>query len=81
MLQIFLVEELGHVVLPACNLQLGEVGPVVADVSERFAHLRGAATDWLQASTQVVQDTYVVLEEMSRQVEASAGQAALGVSL
>ena len=54
MLQIFLVEELGHVVQPACNLQLGEVGPVVADVPERHAHLRSAATSRLEASTQVV---------------------------
>ena len=70
---IELVEQLSHVVLATSNLQLGWIGPVVADMSQSLAHLCCTAPLGLEAPAQVVEDTDVVLEEVRRQVEAGTG--------
>ena len=63
---VLLVEELGHVVLAAGNIQLGWVRSVITHMAKWLPPFGEAATRLFQALPNVVDDADVVPEQMGR---------------
>ena len=63
---VLLVEELGHVVLAAGNIQLGWVWSVITHMAKWLPPFGEAATRLFQALPNVVDDADVVPEQMGR---------------